>query len=92
MSHLSKISLLWHYFKIRDNETLIIPSYNHEARRNEYIITKRQNNKFVVNIVDILPDLSLLQPFKLLQHRDSNGQFIIPSVKQIIKDEEMDNC
>lgn len=86
----SKIQKLWKYFGVQDNEILIVRSYNESKDKDEYIIAETNNGEFVITISDTFPQLMANQPFQIIQQRDSNGRFAIPSVEQIQQDETLD--
>lgn len=85
-----KIKQLWEYLDIQDDEILIVRSYNQETTKDEYLIVEKSQDGLKITAKDDLAELKPGQPFKMIQQRDSEGHYIIPSVEQIIQDKLSD--
>lgn len=86
----TKIQQLWDYLQVRDDELLIIRSFNATKNANEYIIAKLLKHKIKITRSDIMPDLELNQSFQLIQQIGQDGKYKIPSVEQLKQDELLD--
>lgn len=90
MDQKTKIQQLWRYLKVQDDETLIVQSYDHAKGSDEFIVAKMTGNELTVSVESRIPDLSADKPFRLIQQLDSSGRHIIPSVRQMKRDEQID--
>ena len=85
-----KIQELWNYLGVQDNEILIVSEYDYSVGKDKFIVAEAQENDLSLSITDDLSNTISNRPFHLVQQRDSNGKFIIPSVKQLIEDKNLD--
>ena len=90
MNTAAKIHQLWRYLKIQDNEILIVRAYNQSKETDEFFVTETTDNGLQTTTTANMPELRVDRPFRLIQQRDSSGKYIIPSVKQLIRDELID--
>lgn len=81
-----KIEQLWRYLRIQD-EVLIIQVYNPDKHSDEYLIAEMANGELAVTTSSELP---LDRPFRMIQQRGQDGRHKIPSVEQLINDQEID--
>lgn len=85
-----KIRQLWRYLKIEDDEILIIQFYNQSTKAEEYAIAAKSNGEIEIRYEKDIPELSLNKPFHLFQHIGTEGKHIIPSVKELEEEKDMD--
>lgn len=90
MNKTENIRQLWEYLKLKADETLIIPIYNKEIQKDNYLIAKMLNGAIHVETADEMPELSLLNSFHLVKHIGENGNHELPSVEQMERDKDMD--
>lgn len=81
---------LWSYLKIQDKETLIIQAYNNQTKIDEFIIAKMAFGKINISTSKELPIFMPGDEFQIISHLDSHGKHRIPSVKQLMHEEDMD--
>lgn len=86
MNTKQRIYQLWRYLEVRDDETLIVRSYNQKEDKDEYIIAESAPDHLEIRITSEFPDLRALQPFQMIQQRDSSGRFVIPSIAELTQD------
>lgn len=86
MNTILRIQQIWQYLEVQDNEILIIRFYNHFHRKDEYLLVKSTNNGLTILLSETISDVICANPFRMIQQRNKAGQFIIPSVNQLIKD------
>lgn len=82
----SKIKQLWRYLKIQDDETLIVRSYNHAKKSDEFFIAKMTGNGLSIIPEDSFPEFQPDKPFIFIQQLNSSGKHVIPSVRELIQD------
>lgn len=85
-----KIQELWNYLGIQDNEVMIVSVYDQDTGKDMFIIAEAKANDLSLSTTDNLSDAISDRPFQLVQQRGSDGKFIIPSVKQMIEDKNLD--
>ena len=85
-----KIEELWRYLKIQDNEVLIVRVYNRKTLSDEYLMVNNNNHSLEISTHSCLPELGQYNSFRYIQQMDSDGKHIIPSVKQLIRDKQVD--
>lgn len=85
-----KIKQLWEYLDIQDDEILIVRSYNQETKEDEYLIVEKSQDGLKITTTVNLPEFKVARPFKMIQQRDSEGRYIIPSVEQMRQDKLSD--
>lgn len=90
MNIMFQIRQLWRYLKIQDDEILIIPFYNPATQNDQYIVAEKKNARLEILTLNNMPELSSNKAFKIIQHIGSDGKHIIPSVKQMKRDEKKD--
>ena len=86
----SKIKQLWQYLKVQDDEVLIIQSYNCTQKFDEFLVAKMIGNELDITTENKLPEFQADKPFRFIQQFDSSGRHVIPSVKQLKQDEQID--
>ena len=85
-----KIQRLWEYLDIQDDELLIVRSYSHETKDDEFIIVEKGSDGLKITTEVNMPALTTGRPFQMIQQRDSKGHYVIPSVEQMIQDKLSD--
>ena len=75
----TQISKLWKYLSIPDDTLLIIPVYNPQTKRDEYVVAEKSEVNFKIMKYSANPAESLTKPFIMFQQRNKNKQFIIPN-------------
>lgn len=86
----TKLQDLWRYLKIRDDETLIVASHNHQTKTDEYIIAELVGGELRITITTSLPIITGDKPMQIITQRGSDGKFEIPSVEQLERDQQLD--
>lgn len=90
MNDIQKIRQLWHYLELTDDEMLIIPAYNTDLNKDEYLVITMPEQTMNIVVAGEKPDFNLLHAFHYISQRDARGRYRIPSVTQMERDKKMD--
>lgn len=86
----TKIQELWRYLKIRDDETLVIPSHSRDEKTDKYHVARMRGGVLEVTVEEGMPEPASIMPFRIVKQIDKSGKLVIPSVKQLIDDRKKD--
>lgn len=86
----NEIHKLWKYLRIQDNEVLIIRFSKPSDGTDEYIVVKKEGNGLDISTSDTWPEAEIGDMWHKISQKDSNGRYVIPSVDDMIAEEEAD--
>lgn len=89
METVSEIKQLWKYLEIQDDESLVVRVHNSGTDLDEFVVTQSTSNGLQSCVINDIEELGNCH-FYLVQQRDSRGNFVIPSVQQMILDKNLD--
>lgn len=87
MNKKTKIKQLWEYLKIPRDGLLAVRAFCATKRHDVYYIAERKCGKMSVTVYDELSDIDTSRKFYLVSQIGSSGKHIIPSVRQLRRDE-----
>lgn len=90
MTNNSKIKNLWRYLNIQDEEVLIVKMFNLSKNADDYIIARKVNGRIVVLRTDDFWKCVKDRDFRLIQYRNYEQKFDIPSPERLEHDKEID--
>lgn len=90
MTNNSKIKNLWRYLNIQDEEVLIVKMFNLSKNADDYIIARKVNDKIAVLRTDDFWKYVKDRDFRLIQYRNYEQKFDIPSPERLEHDKEID--
>lgn len=82
------IHKLWEYLNIRDNEIMIVRTHNGD--REEYLTIRKTDGGLCATASDTFPEPGEGTEFTFVQYLGSDGKHHIPSVDELIREEEDD--
>lgn len=90
MDNKTKIQQLWRHLQIQDDMRLIIQSFNYSKGCDEYFVAEKHGDKLIITVSNQISEVNMEKPFQLVKQIGLDGKHVIPSVRQIIRDKEID--
>lgn len=81
---------LWRYLNIQDDTTLIVKAYLPERGKDVAIVATGTQGELNIEVSDTFPALDENMDFHIIEQRDSDGRYVIPSVERMIQDKNTD--
>lgn len=86
----AKLQNLWRYLKMRDDETLIVASHNHQTNTAEYLIADLVGGELRITSSTSIPTPTANKPMQIITRRGSDGKYEIPIVEQLERERRLD--
>lgn len=83
------LAQIWDYLNLDDDEILIVPVFNQDTNRDIYYVTRKEGEGLITQLLFSFPDVSS-SPFRMIQRRNSEGKLVLPTIKNMKNDSEMD--
>lgn len=90
MEDQEKIQKAWEYFKIQDDEVLIIQCFNPKKGDDEFCIARKQNGKIISEVVGEWCPETMTDNFVLVKYRGNGSLHDFPPIEELGKETSCD--